>query len=113
MNALREMNKALVELDSAAEIVAEFVDDIALEDLPDLGAELKRAVDKANKALSDIKARIVDSGQSEIKGAYFRATVSQTVRWSLDSSAIKAEMPEDWVNARSKQSLVKSVSFKI
>ena len=49
---------------------------------------------------------------AEAEGALFRATVSEAVRWTVDSAKVKAEMGEAWWNARCRQSLVTTVAVE-
>ena len=41
-----------------------------------------------------------------------RATVSEAVRWTIDSKAVKAEMGSAWWDANCQQSLVTTVAVK-
>ena len=49
---------------------------------------------------------------AEAVGALFRATVSEAVRWTVDSAQVKAEMGAAWWNARCRQSLITTVAVK-
>jgi hypothetical protein len=48
---------------------------------------------------------------ANISGVAFYASVTQTIRWTLDTKAVKAEMGEPWYDARCKQGLVRSVKY--
>ena len=61
------------------------------------------------KALRD---ELIRRNLSEIEGALYGATVSATVRWTLDTKAVKAEMGSAWYDAHCRQSLVTTVAVK-
>ena len=61
------------------------------------------------KALRD---ELIRRGVSEVEGGSFRASVSEAVRWSLDTKAVKAEMGAAWYDGRCRQSLVTTVAVK-
>jgi len=53
-----------------------------------------------------------DQGKSAtIKGINFYASVIETIRWTLDSKAVKAEMGQAWYDERCKTSTVRSVKY--
>ena len=58
------------------------------------------------------REELIRRGVSEVEGALFRATVSEAVRWKIDSAKVKAEMGEEWWSARCRQSLVTTVAVK-
>jgi hypothetical protein len=49
---------------------------------------------------------------SECEGALLRATVSEAIRWTIDSKAVKAEMGSAWWDAHCQQLLVTTVAVK-
>ena len=49
---------------------------------------------------------------SEAEGALFSAAISQAVRWTLDTKAVKAEMGAAWWDVRCRQALVTTVAVK-
>jgi hypothetical protein len=51
-------------------------------------------------------------GLTEAEGARFSATITQAVRWTLDTKAVKAEMGAPWWDARCRQTLVTTVTVK-
>jgi len=61
------------------------------------------------KALRD---ELIRRGDHEIDGELYRASVADLVRWTLDTKAVRAEMGDDWWNARCRQSLVTTVATK-
>ena len=58
------------------------------------------------------REEMIRRGVAEAEGAVFCATVSDAVRWMIDSSKVKAEMGDAWWNARCRQSLVTTVAVK-
>ena len=67
------------------------------------------AFEGREKALRD---ELLRRGLTEAEGARFNATVTQAVRWTLDTKAVKAEMGAPWWDARCRQSLVITVAVK-
>ena len=61
------------------------------------------------KALRD---ELIRRGVSAIEGAAYSATIIQSVRWMLDTKALKAERGQAWYDARCRQSLVTTVAVK-
>ena len=53
-----------------------------------LGA-IKAQIASLEEAESALKARLVASGQTEIDGTLFRATVRQSERWTLDRKLVE------------------------
>jgi len=52
---------------------------------------------------------LIARGLPEAEGALFRATVSQSARWTLDVERVMAEMGDGWCDARSKVAAVTTV----
>jgi len=46
-----------------------------------------------------------------LSGINFYSNISETVRWSLDSKAVKAEMGMDWWNERCRNTVVRAVKY--
>jgi|SRR4051794_29559696 hypothetical protein len=61
------------------------------------------------KALRD---ELIRRDVSTIEGAAYSAAITQAVRWSLNTAALKAEMGLPWYDARCRQSLVTTVAVK-
>jgi len=98
----------------AADNVAAELADLSPAMLADIGAQIKRAADAIAKADKACKARILDeAADGELRGASFTARVVESVRWTLDTKAIKDEMGEDWTTARSKCATVRSVRYAV
>jgi hypothetical protein len=61
------------------------------------------------KALRD---ELIRRGVSTIEGAAYSAAITDTVRWTLDTKALKTEMGLPWYDTRCRQSLVTTVAVK-
>jgi len=48
---------------------------------------------------------------ARLRGVDFYAQVTETIRWSLDSKAVKVEMGDEWYNKRCTQGVVRSVKY--
>jgi hypothetical protein len=46
----------------------------------------------------------------QAEGAQYGATVTQAIRWTLDTKAVRAECGDDWFNSRCRQSVVTTVT---
>ena len=81
-------------------------------DLADQLGTLKAEIadlDAREKALRD---ELIRRGVPAIEGALFCATISNAVRWTLDTKAIKSEMGQAWYDVHCRQSLVTTVAVK-
>jgi hypothetical protein len=58
------------------------------------------------------REEMIRRGVAEAEGALYRATVSDAVRWTIDSAKVRAEMGEPWWDARCRQPLVATVAVK-
>jgi hypothetical protein len=67
------------------------------------------ALEDREKSLRD---ELISRGVSECQGAAFGASVTQAVRWTLNTQAVKAEMGLPWYDAHCRQSSVTTVSVK-
>jgi hypothetical protein len=61
------------------------------------------------KALRD---ELIRRGESTIDGSAYTASITNAVRWTLDTKAVKSEMGLPWFDARCRQSLVTTVAVK-
>ena len=69
---------------------------------------------KAIKArLYQAKSEFLSRGLGRIHGGRFSVTKSEAVRWTLDATAVKQEMGEAWVTARSRQTHVTSLRVTV
>ena len=59
------------------------------------------------KAREDaLRAELIARGVTEAEGVHFRASVSESTRWTLDSARIREEMGELWCTSHSRVSSV-------
>jgi hypothetical protein len=61
------------------------------------------------KALRD---ELIRRGSSSLNGAIYSATITEAVRWTLDTGAVRAKMGTDWYDAHCRQSVVTTVAVK-
>jgi hypothetical protein len=61
------------------------------------------------KALRD---ELIRRGSSSLEGAVYSATITDAVRWTLDTGAVRAKMGGDWYDAHCRQSVVTTVAVK-
>jgi hypothetical protein len=78
------------------------------DELGNLSADIAE-LDARRKAYRE---ELIRRGVPECEGALFRATVSNAVRWTIDSKTVKAEMGSAWWDAHCQQSLVTTVAVK-
>lgn len=85
---------------------------ISTGDLVDeLGALKARIVDlEAREKL--LRAELIDRRATCADGSVYSATITEAVRWTLDSKAVRAEMGSAWYDARCRQSVVTTVAVK-
>jgi hypothetical protein len=96
----------------AVTILPSRFDNLSAADLADrlgtLKAEIAALADR-EKALRD---ELLRRGEREIEGAMFAATVSDAVRWTLDTKAVKAEMGAGWYDQRCRQAIITTVTVR-
>jgi len=76
-----------------------------------LGA-LKADIADLETREKQLRDELVRRGLSEVEGNLFRATISEAVRWTIETAKVKEEMGEAWWNARCRQGLVTTVAVK-
>jgi hypothetical protein len=59
-----------------------------------------------------LRDELIHRRVSEIAGLAYSASITETVRWTLDTKAVKAEMGQGWYDARCRQTSVTSVAVK-
>lgn len=77
-------------------------------------AELGKVERELTKSLTGDVTLDHDTPQGNsatLPGLHFYASITETVRWSLDTKAVRAEMGDDWFNERCKQSVVRGVKY--
>jgi hypothetical protein len=55
---------------------------------------------------------LIDRRTTCAEGAVYSASITEAVRWTLDSKAVRAEMGDGWYDARCRQSVVTTVAVK-
>ena len=81
-------------------------------DLVDQLGGLKAAIadlEKRQKALPD---ELLSRAVEQVEGAQFGATITDSIRWTLDTRAVKAEMGEGWYDQHCRQSAVTTVNVE-
>src|SRR3984893_7394425 len=81
-------------------------------DLADQLGTLKAEIAALEDREKSVRDELIRRGGAEIEGAVYRATISDAVRWTIDSAKVRAEMGDAWWNARCRQSLVTTVAVK-
>ena len=66
-------------------------------------------LEKREKALRD---ELLARGVSQVEGSQFGALITQSIRWTLDTRALKDEMGEGWYDAHCRQSAVTTVTVE-
>ena len=61
---------------------------------------------------NEVDGQFALRGVSTIEGTVYSATITDTVRWTLNTAALKAEMGLPWYDARCRQQTVTTVSVK-
>jgi hypothetical protein len=82
---------------------------LSIGEIVDQLGHAKAALADAQAAESALKAELISRGITSADGALFRATVSNSTRWTLDANAIRETMGELWCVSHSKVSTVTSV----
>jgi hypothetical protein len=57
-----------------------------------------------------LRAELIRRGTAAVEGAAYSATITEAVRWTLDSKAVRAEMGDGWWTARCRQGVVTTVT---
>ena len=87
----------------------------------DFAARLRQSIaelSKFEKALTadltggvEFEKETAQGNSVKIPGIEFYASVTETVRWSLDTKAVKAEMGAEWYDERCKMATVRGVKY--
>jgi hypothetical protein len=59
-----------------------------------------------------LRAELIDRRTTCAEGAVYSASITEAVRWTLDSKAVRAEMGDGWYDARCRHSIVTTVAVK-
>lgn len=88
------------------------LDNLSVGDLADELGALKADIADLETRERSIRDELVARGIPEAEGALFRVTVSEAVRWTIDSKSVKAEMGDAWWTSRCRQAVVRTVAVK-
>jgi hypothetical protein len=81
-------------------------------DLADQLGSVKAEIAALEDREKSLRDELIRRGVSECQGTAFGASVTQAVRWTLNTQAIKTEMGLPWYDAHCRQSSVTTVSVK-
>jgi hypothetical protein len=81
-------------------------------DLADQLGALKAEIAELEAREKALRGELLRRGITQIEGAQYGAAVTNAVRWTLDTKAVKAEMGTAWWDARCRQTLVTTVTVK-
>jgi hypothetical protein len=70
--------------------------------LADAIGDLDATIKNLQARMKEAKAEFIGRGLEKVAGERFTAALTNAVRWSLDTKAVKDEMGEDWYTARSR-----------
>ena len=82
---------------------------LAAADLVDRLGALKAEIAVLEAREKSLRDELIRRNVSVIEGDVYAATLTEAVRWTLDTKAVKAEMGTGWYDARCRQSLVTTV----
>jgi len=98
-----------------ADVAARAGSDIDLAATLRLHIKALQAVEKeiTGKLTADVElTNETEQGKSAtLPGVAFYASITEAVRWTFDSKAVKAEMGTDWYNERCKPGVVRTVKY--
>jgi hypothetical protein len=78
-------------------------------DLVDRLGALKAEIADLESREKALRDELIRRGVPAIEGALYDATITEAVRWTLDSKGVKAEMGSAWYDKRCRQSVVTTV----
>ena len=83
--------------------------ELLADTLGDLDARIKALTAEAK----GIKAELHERGIETVVGDRFQVTRTETVRWTLDTKALKEEFGEEWYVGYSTQAVVESLRITV
>jgi hypothetical protein len=95
----------------AISILSQF-HNLSAGDLVDQLGALKAEIADLETREKALRDELLRRGEPAIDGAAYIATISEAVRWTLNTAAVKAEMGAVWYDAHCRQSLVTTVAVK-
>ena len=84
-------------------------DAMLADEIGGLDVEAKALREHSDAAKAEFKTR----GLGKAAGDRFTVTKAESVRWTLNTTAVKEEMGEDWVTKRSRQMPVVSLRITV
>ena len=81
-------------------------------DLADQLGTLKAEIAVLEDREKTLRDELIRRGVGECHGAAFGASITEGIRWTLNTQAVKAEMGLPWYDAHCRQSSVTTVSVK-
>jgi hypothetical protein len=85
---------------------------ISTGDLVDELGALKAQIADLEAREKLLRAELIDRRTTCAEGSVYSASITEAVRWSLDSKTVRAEMGADWYDAHCRQSVVTTVAVK-
>lgn len=86
-------------------------DSVTIEATVDRLGRVRSELDALAGEEKELRDRLLAVGAAEIDGSVYRASISTSIRWSLDTGAAKTALGQEWVDAHSRQSIVRSVKL--
>jgi hypothetical protein len=59
-----------------------------------------------------LRDELIRRGSASLDGSVYSATITEAVRWTLDTGTVRAKMGSDWYDAHCRQSVVTTVAVK-
>lgn len=81
-------------------------------DLVDQLGGLKAAIADLQKREKALRDELLTRTVSHVEGRQFGAVVTQSIRWTLDTKTVKAEMGEGWYDGHCRQTAVTTVNVE-
>src|SRR3954451_24372906 len=91
---------------------ATFYHNLPVGALVDQLGGLKAAIADLEKRQKALRDELLSRAVERVEGAQFGASITQSVRWTLDTKALKAEMGGDWYDRHCRQSTVTTVNIE-
>ena len=95
----------------ATRIVSQF-HNLPVGEIVDRLGGVKAAIADLQNREKALRDELLSRSVPQVEGAQFGAIITQSIRWTLDTKAVKAEMGEGWWDARCRQSLVTTVNVE-
>ena len=81
-------------------------------DLADQLGAVKAEIAVLEAREKTLRDELIRRGVSECQGAAFGASITEGIRWTLNTQAVKTEMGLAWYDARCRQQSITTVSVK-